>query len=257
MIEAPPALEPDAQALLCAAGRLGRFWQDTGTGAEGWDDATFRMLGVDPAQGVPSGGLFGRLHPQDAKRVREAWLDLARPTASTAPPGTLRCRVLRHDGAVRHLQLLDATPVTDQAVSPLRWTLVIDDTDAVDAYRAQWEDESVIGRRLAANRILVAAGAMALSKDRSTEATGHAAGFGLVLDTLGRRSYGHSVVRRANQEHGIIDLDPTIAASSFKVGDKLRIAPNHACLTAAAHDRYFVVDGDETVVEIWPRVNGW
>ena len=31
----------------------------------------------------------------------------------------------------------------------------------------------------------------------------------------------------------------------------------HVCMTAAAHDRYFVVDGDETVVAIWPRVNGW
>lgn len=116
---------------------------------------------------------------------------------------------------------------------------------------------SVIGRRLVENRIVVDAGAMALSKDRSTEATATDYGFGLMLDTLGRRSYGHSIVRRANQEHGVIELDSAVSAGSFRVGDRLRIAPNHACLTAAAHDRYFVVDGDETVADIWPRVNGW
>jgi D-serine deaminase-like pyridoxal phosphate-dependent protein len=35
------------------------------------------------------------------------------------------------------------------------------------------------------------------------------------------------------------------------------VAPNHNCKTVAAHDRYFVVDGDDVVVAIWPRVNGW
>jgi D-serine deaminase-like pyridoxal phosphate-dependent protein len=116
---------------------------------------------------------------------------------------------------------------------------------------------SVIGRRLAENRIVVDAGAIALSKDRSTEATAHDCGFGLMLDMRGRRGYGRSIVARANQEHGVIALDPAVSASGFKVGDLVRIAPNHACLAAAAHDRYFVVDGDEAVAEIWPRVNGW
>jgi D-serine deaminase-like pyridoxal phosphate-dependent protein len=36
----------------------------------------------------------------------------------------------------------------------------------------------------------------------------------------------------------------------------VKILPNHACATAAAHDRYFVTDGGETV-DVWQRVNGW
>jgi D-serine deaminase-like pyridoxal phosphate-dependent protein len=116
---------------------------------------------------------------------------------------------------------------------------------------------SVIGRRLAENRIVVDAGAMALSKDRSTESAPQDFGFGLALDSMGHRCYGLSLVRRANQEHGIIDLDRAVSAAGFRVGDKLRIAPNHACLTAAAHDRYYVVDGGDEVAEIWPRINGW
>ena len=116
---------------------------------------------------------------------------------------------------------------------------------------------SVIGRRPRENVLLIDAGGIALSKDHSTEATAHDWGFGLMLDAAGQRSFGHSLVRRAYQEHGVVELDPDVTAGSFAVGDRVRIAPNHTCMTAAAHDRYFVTDGDDEVVAIWPRVNGW
>ena len=109
---------------------------------------------------------------------------------------------------------------------------------------------SVIGRR--PGRILVDAGGLALSKDRSTEAAPHDYGYGLVLDLAGAPLDG-AVVRRAYQEHGLIEAD----LGALRVGDKLRIAPNHTCMTAAAHDRYHVIDGGDTVVAVWPRVNGW
>ena len=45
------------------------------------------------------------------------------------------------------------------------------------------------------------------------------------------------------------------------VGTRVRILPNHACITAAAYDRYYVVDSDldggRSVVEIYDRINGW
>jgi len=113
---------------------------------------------------------------------------------------------------------------------------------------------SVIGRR--PGRVLVDAGGLALSKDRSTEATPHDYGYGLALDIDGTRSLGHAIVRKAYQEHGVIELDPSHAVD-LPVGSRLRIAPNHTCMTAAAHDRYFVVDGEQDVVAIWHRVNGW
>lgn len=113
---------------------------------------------------------------------------------------------------------------------------------------------SVIGRR--PGRLLVDAGGLALSKDRSTEAAPKDYGFGLVLDLAGRASFGDAVVRRAYQEHGLIE--PAEAAlGRLPIGGKLRIAPNHTCMTAAAHDRYHVVDGGDDVVAIWPRINGW
>ena len=113
---------------------------------------------------------------------------------------------------------------------------------------------SVIGRR--PGKVLVDAGGLALSKDRSTESAPHDFGFGLALDLLGQRSYGHALVRRAYQEHGVIEMDPDHPID-LPVGGLLRIAPNHTCMTSAAHDRYFVVDGGDEIVAIWPRVNGW
>ena len=62
---------------------------------------------------------------------------------------------------------------------------------------------SVIGRR--PGRLLVDAGGLALSKDRSTEAAPKDYGFGLMLDALGRRVFGDAIVRRAYQEHGVVE----------------------------------------------------
>ena len=99
---------------------------------------------------------------------------------------------------------------------------------------------SVIGRR--PGRLLVDAGGLALSKDRSTEAAPKDYGFGLVLDLHGRPAFGDTIVRRAYQEHGLIEPDAAHPID-LPVGGKLRIAPNHTCMTAAAHDRYHVTDG--------------
>jgi D-serine deaminase-like pyridoxal phosphate-dependent protein len=59
------------------------------------------------------------------------------------------------------------------------------------------------------------------------------------------------------QEHGVVEFAEDVTLPDLPVGARLRIAPNHTCMTAAAHDRYFVVDGDDTVIAVWPRVNGW
>jgi D-serine deaminase-like pyridoxal phosphate-dependent protein len=113
---------------------------------------------------------------------------------------------------------------------------------------------SVIGRH--SDRLLIDAGALALSKDRSTEATPNDFGYGLALSITNEPALGVAVVRRAYQEHGVIELDPNCRIET-PVGTRLRILPNHACLTAAAHDRYHVVDGGDGVVAVWPRMNGW
>jgi D-serine deaminase-like pyridoxal phosphate-dependent protein len=116
---------------------------------------------------------------------------------------------------------------------------------------------SVIGRNVDENRFLVDAGALALSKDRSTQATDHDAGYGEVWDLKGGPSYGNCSISRVFQEHGVATSTTTLPLDQLQVGTKVRIAPNHACITAAAYDRYYVVDGSNEVIAEWDRINGW
>jgi len=116
---------------------------------------------------------------------------------------------------------------------------------------------SVIGRNELENRFLLDAGALALSKDRSTQATPHDAGYGEVWDTECKPAYGDCRIERAYQEHGVAVSDSPIDFRRIAVGTKVRVAPNHACITAAAYDRYYVVDGGTEIIAEWDRVNGW
>jgi D-serine deaminase-like pyridoxal phosphate-dependent protein len=119
---------------------------------------------------------------------------------------------------------------------------------------------SVIGCRPDANQIVLDAGALALSKDRSTGSTPEDAGFGLVWDLDGKPGFGECVIHEAYQEHGVargLEGGLKLPFDQLRVGAKVRVAPNHSCLTAAAHDRYYVVDGSREVIAEWDRVNGW
>jgi D-serine deaminase-like pyridoxal phosphate-dependent protein len=114
---------------------------------------------------------------------------------------------------------------------------------------------SVIGQYPERNRILVDAGALALSKDISASEFMPEAGFGTVAG-----HDGLSVVD-VNQEHGFVGSRKPLPFQRLGIGARLRLWPNHACITAAAYDRYHVIDseldGGHTVVDIWDRVNGW
>ena len=116
---------------------------------------------------------------------------------------------------------------------------------------------SVIHRREGENSVVIDAGGMALSKDRSTASAPRDYGFGLVLDAQGRQSFGDAIVERANQEHGVVTAAAPLPFDRLKVGTLVRVAPNHVCMTAAAYDRYHVLDGGDVVIEVWDRVSGW
>ncbi len=114
---------------------------------------------------------------------------------------------------------------------------------------------TVIGQYPQRGELIVDAGALALSKDVSTNRFDDERNIGYGRVTGGEGLY----VARVSQEHGVIrrrggELD----FSRYPIGSRLRIQPNHACITAAAYDRYHVVNGDSPVVEAeWDRVNGW
>ncbi|MEE9382993.1 MAG: alanine racemase [Nannocystaceae bacterium] len=117
---------------------------------------------------------------------------------------------------------------------------------------------SVIGHQRARNWVITDAGWMALSSDRSTASQRVDWGYGLVCDVAGR-VIEDLLVTATSQEHGIVghrDGRP-LDFEKLAVGTKLRVLPNHACATAAAHEGYVVVAGGEEVVDRWSRFRGW
>jgi D-serine deaminase-like pyridoxal phosphate-dependent protein len=116
---------------------------------------------------------------------------------------------------------------------------------------------SVIGHRKLDNAVILDAGALALSKDRSTERlAGGDLGFGQVADLDGRPMPGVTVVG-VSQEYGRASAKSPLPFAAFPIGGKVRIFPNHACITAAGHDVYHVLDGGSEVVAAWDRCRGW
>ncbi|MFB6271421.1 MAG: alanine racemase [Salinibacter sp.] len=80
-------------------------------------------------------------------------------------------------------------------------------------------------------------------------------GHGLALaDASTMQPHSGLWVDHLSEEHGWLTGGD---AAALTVGDRLRIVPNHACVTVANQDRLHVVDGD-TVVDTWTvDARGW
>jgi len=116
---------------------------------------------------------------------------------------------------------------------------------------------SVIGHYPHRNQMLIDAGALALSKDISAQEFKPQVGYGTIADAPVR----DMAVVDCSQEHGFVGASEPIPFGNLPIGSRVRILPNHACITAAAYDRYYVVDsgldGGKSVVEVYDRINGW
>ena len=117
---------------------------------------------------------------------------------------------------------------------------------------------TVIGHQPDKGWIITDAGWMAVSRDRGTAAQKIDQCYGVVCDLAGA-PLDDLLVVSTNQEHGIVGRrgGGTLDAARYPVGTLLRVLPNHACATAAQHDRYHVVAGDAQVTAVWPRFSGW
>jgi D-serine deaminase-like pyridoxal phosphate-dependent protein len=89
----------------------------------------------------------------------------------------------------------------------------------------------------APGRAVLDAGSKTLSSDPLRPQSN---GFGQVLGARSRLS-------RLSEEHGVIEV---AEGDGFRVGQKVRVLPNHACVVSNLHDRVMVVRGDE-VVDQW------
>jgi D-serine deaminase-like pyridoxal phosphate-dependent protein len=128
-----------------------------------------------------------------------------------------------------------------------------DALDVVTEYRAGtyiYNDRSLVSRGLCslddcglsvvatvvsrptAGRVIIDAGSKALTSDLSGQN-----GYGLV------REWPQAIVYRLDEEHGLIDLADTIGAGP-RVGDVIRIVPNHVCPVTNLFDRVVAVRGN-------------
>lgn len=116
---------------------------------------------------------------------------------------------------------------------------------------------TVIGHHQEKGWIIVDAGWMAMSRDRSTINQETDQGYGLVCNEIGE-IIPNLIMGTANQEHGILTFRNGQKCSSraFPIGTRLRVLPNHACATAAQHQQYHII-GRQQLLGIWSRFNGW
>jgi D-serine deaminase-like pyridoxal phosphate-dependent protein len=113
---------------------------------------------------------------------------------------------------------------------------------------------SVTHRDFTRRKIVVDAGAIALSKDRGAVELDANCGYGRVLDLEGR-DLGMTI-ESMSQEHGVFQLDHATNMEQVKVGTRVRVLANHSCLTAAQHSYYHVVENGQ-VVDEWKIHTGW
>ncbi len=115
---------------------------------------------------------------------------------------------------------------------------------------------SVISSHRDRGTVVLDAGGLALSKDRSTAELDFDVGFGQIADLSGDPFTGLRV-NSVHQEHGEVFVEDPALFAILTVGAKVRVFPNHACMTAAAYETYNVVDGGVEIVDQWVRCNGW
>ena len=103
-------------------------------------------------------------------------------------------------------------------------------------------------------KVIIDAGAIALSKDRGPVGINPDCGYGKVLDLTGKDL--NLTVGEMSQEHGQVIVNDDHAFDSLKVGTRVRVLANHSCLTAAQHSYYNVLEG-ENIVDHWQIHTGW
>ena len=132
---------------------------------------------------------------------------------------------------------------TDQSVVTERrpGTYIYFDRMQVANGAASWDDCALtvlatVVSRPTANRVVIDAGSKSLSSDL---AGADQPGYGLLMGT-------EHVIERLNEEHGIIEMEAP--SDTPRVGDRVRVIPNHACVVSNLFDVVHLVRGD-TVVE--------
>ena len=158
--------------------------------------------------------------------------------------------LLRSHGLdIRHVSTGSTPAVAFEAVTPgvteLRpGTYVFNDSNTVDRWAARPEDcaafvLATVVSRPAADRVVIDAGSKTLGADARV---GGRSGAGIIPDLP-----DHEVVR-LSEEHGVVSVP---ADSPLRIGNQLRVIPNHICPAVNLSDSLIAVR-DGAVIDEWP-----
>src|ERR1044072_9132143 len=113
---------------------------------------------------------------------------------------------------------------------------------------------SVVHRDRERRKVIIDAGAIALSKDRGPAHHNPDCGYGRVLDLEGKDL--NLTISEMSQEHGVMIAKDENVFERLRVGSRVRVLANHSCLTAAQHTHYNVLE-DDRIVDQWKIHTGW
>lgn len=119
-------------------------------------------------------------------------------------------------------------------------TYIFNDRNSVEIGSCSWDDcaasiITTVVSNVVPGQVIIDGGSKTFSSDRV--ATG-GEGFGKILN-------GPAELLKMNEEHGFVKTD-----EPWRVGDRLRIIPNHICVAVNLHEKIYGVRG-ETVEECW------
>ena len=90
-------------------------------------------------------------------------------------------------------------------------------------------------------RLYLDAGKKVLTTDKGYGIDGHGT---LLYNAAAMRPLPHARITGLSEEHGWVEVP---GGATVEVGDRLRIVPNHACVTVNTQDRMYLVDGQDVV----------
>ena len=110
---------------------------------------------------------------------------------------------------------------------------------------------------------LIAAGTVGLGREPCKDYDGWGVVTPWSFEDGGASEDDRLIVSRLSQEHGILayEKDDDRRRIPLKVGQRIRIWPNHACIASSGYGWYLVVDSKsrnpDEIKEVWPRWRGW
>jgi D-serine deaminase-like pyridoxal phosphate-dependent protein len=121
-------------------------------------------------------------------------------------------------------------------------TYIFNDRNTVISGACEWEDcaanvlTTVVSTSVP-NRVILDGGSKTFSSDRSAEP-----GFGRIIEAP------DAEFEKMNEEHGFVD--PKQCSRKWRVGEKVRVIPNHICVAMNLQERVYGYRGEE-VAEVW------